>query len=83
MEEGYDQPMKVRFGIANTDKLIEIEIEDAKTFRKEIEKALADGGVGWFQDTKGRSVGIPARNVAFIEIDDSEGERQVGFAPAV
>jgi hypothetical protein len=75
--------MKVRIGIANTDRLIEIEVDDSKSFRKEIEKAVDEGGLGWFKDSKGRSVGIPARNIAFIEIEDSEGERTVGFAPAV
>jgi hypothetical protein len=82
-EGGYDAVMKVRIGISNTDKLVEIEVEDAKSFRKEIERAVADGGMGWFTDAKGRSVGIPARNVAFIEMDDPEASRTVGFAPAV
>lgn len=75
--------MKVRIGIANTDKLIEIEVDDAKSFKKEIEKAVEQGGLGWFTDSKGRTVGIPARNLAFIEIEEAEGERTVGFAPAV
>lgn len=75
--------MKVRIGISNTDKLIEIEVEDGKEFRKEIERSVADGGMGWFTDTRGRTVGIPARNVAFIEIDDPDAARTVGFAPAV
>lgn len=74
--------MKVRIGIANTDKLIEIEIDDAKAFRKEMEKAVDGGGLGWFTDSRGRSVGIPARNVAFIEMEDTAGSTTVGFAPA-
>jgi hypothetical protein len=79
-EGGYDAVMKVRIGISNTDKLVEIEVEDAKNFRKEIERAVADGGMGWFTDSKGRMVGIPAKNVAFIEIDDPDASRTVGFA---
>ena len=44
---------------------------------------LADGeGLGWFTDSKGRSVGIPAAKVAFIEIEDAEAPHSVGFAPA-
>lgn len=75
--------MKVRLGILNTDKLVELEIEDAKEFRKEIERAVEDGGLGWFTDAKGRSVGVPARNIAFVEIEDSGESQTVGFAPAV
>jgi hypothetical protein len=75
--------MKVRIGIANTDKLVEIEVEDVKAFKKEVEKAVEGGGLGWFTDSKGRTVGIPARNVAFIEIEDASVGQPVGFAPAV
>lgn len=75
--------MKVRIGISNTDKLVEIEVDDAKDFRKEIERAVAEGSMGWFTDSKGRTVGIPAKNVAFIEMDDPDSSRAVGFAPAV
>jgi len=72
--------MKVRIGIADTDKLIEIEVDDGDSFRKEVEKAIDGNRLGWFTDSEGRSVGIPARNIAFIEIEDAEGERTVGFA---
>lgn len=75
--------MKVRIGILETDKLVEIEVDDSKSFKKEIERALRDGDLAWFTDSKGRSVGIPASNIAFIEIEDAESGPQVGFAPAV
>lgn len=73
--------MRVRIGIADTDKLLEIEIEDIDRFKKELARAIDDNGVGWFTDTKGRSVGIPGRNVAFVEIDDAGTPQTVGFAP--
>ena len=75
--------MKVRLGILNTDKLIELEVDDAKTFKEDIEKAVEEGGLGWFTDSRGRSVGIPVRNLAFVEIEDSGESQTVGFAPAV
>ena len=75
--------MKVRIGILETNKIIEIEIGDVKAFKKEIERAVRDSDLAWFVDSKDRSVGIPAANVAFIEIEDAPGEQQVGFAPAV
>lgn len=74
--------MKVRIGISTTDKLLELEVDDAKTFKKEMERAVEEGGLGWFTDSKGRTVGIPARSVAFIEMEDSRADRTVGFAPA-
>lgn len=82
LEGGYDRRMKVRIGISTTDKLLEIEVEDPETFRAEMERAVAEGGLGWFTDSKGRTVGIPARSVAFIEMEDTGDQRTVGFAPA-
>lgn len=73
--------MKVRIGISTTDKLLEIEVDDPDTFREEMERAVSEGGLGWFTDSKGRTVGIPARSVAFIEMEDSGGQRTVGFSP--
>lgn len=74
--------MKVRIGISTTDKLLELEVDDPKAFKKEMERAVEQGGLGWFTDSKGRTVGIPARSVAFIEMEDAGGDRTVGFAPA-
>jgi hypothetical protein len=74
--------MKVRIGISTTDKLIEIEVDDAKAFKKTMESAVLEGGLGWFTDSKGRTVGIPAKSVAFIEMEDIEGGHTVGFAPS-
>lgn len=81
-EGGYDRRMKARIGISNTDKLIEIEVDNEKSFRKDLEKAIADGGVGWFTDSKGRSVGIPAGNIAYIQMENADQSPTVGFAPA-
>lgn len=72
--------MKVRIGISTTDKLLEIEVDDPDKFREEMERAVSEGGLGWFTDSKGRTVGIPARSVAFIEMEDSGDKRTVGFA---
>ena len=73
--------MKVRIGISTTDKLLEIEVDDPKVFQKTMEAAILEGGLGWFTDTRGRTVGIPARSVAFIEMEDTAGGQTVGFAP--
>lgn len=80
---GYDRHMKVRIGIRQTDKLLEVEVEDPVAFKEEIERAVAEGGLGWFTDSKGRTVGIPATSVAFVEIEDAGDTHTVGFAPAV
>ncbi|MGH8915057.1 MAG: DUF3107 family protein [Acidimicrobiia bacterium] len=72
--------MKVRIGIADTSKVVEIEIDDLEGFQKEIEKAVANRGLAWFTDTKGRTVGVPTVSVAFVEIEGADGGPSVGFA---
>ena len=73
--------MRVRIGITETDKLVDLDVDDVDAFRAELESAVADGSVAWFADSKGRTVGIPGRNIAFVEVDDSDRARAVGFAP--
>jgi hypothetical protein len=75
--------MKVRIGIADTSKVVEIEIDDPETFRSEVERAMTEGGMAWFTDIKGRTVGVPTASLAFVEIDAADGGPYVGFAPAV
>jgi hypothetical protein len=75
--------MKVRIGITDTSKVVEIEIDDVEDFKSEMGRAVTDGGLAWFTDTKGRVIGIPVRGVAFIEIEATDVGPSVGFAPAM
>ena len=75
--------MRVRIGITDTNKVVELDVDDVKEFQGEMERAVAEGGLAWFTDTRGRTVGIPSRGVAFVEIETSGGGPAVGFAPAV
>lgn len=73
--------MRVRIGISDTDKVVELEVEDAGKFKSEVEKAVQASGLAWFVDARGRSVGIPAQKVAYVEIDDAGTATKVGFGP--
>lgn len=75
--------MKARIGVAETDKVVEVEIDDLDKFKKSVEKAVEGGGLFWFTDSKKREVGIPAKSIAFVEIDAADADHAVGFAPAV
>ncbi|MFO7293981.1 MAG: DUF3107 domain-containing protein [Actinomycetes bacterium] len=74
--------MKARIGVADSSKVIEIEVEDAEKFRAQVEEAFAseETDVYWFTDVKNRSIGVPVNRIAFVEIDPDE-PRKVGFAP--
>lgn len=74
--------MEVRIGVTQTPKEIEVELADSNRDQvmKDIEVAMADdAGVLWLTDRRGRTVGVPAAKIAYIEIAPTE-ERRVGFS---
>lgn len=74
--------MKARIGVADSTKVIEVEVEDTDAFRSEVESAhSSDQGIYWFTDDKGHSVGVPVQRIAYVEIETDASRRRVGFAP--
>ena len=74
--------MKARIGVADSTKVIEIEVDDAVAFRDEVETVMkSDETVAWFTDVKQRTVGVPTVRIAYVEIDAEDGARSIGFAP--
>ncbi|MGA7271843.1 MAG: DUF3107 family protein [Acidimicrobiia bacterium] len=74
--------MKARIGIAESSKVIEIEIEDPAQFKLEMEEAIsASHPLSWFTDTKKRTVGVPGARIAFVEIDSESDSHTIGFTP--
>ena len=74
--------MEVRIGVTQTPKEIEVELGDSNRDQvmKDIEAAMGDdAGVLWLTDRRGRTVGVPAAKIAYIEIAPTE-DRRVGFS---
>ncbi len=75
--------MDVRIGITQSVREIELDMsdDDRDSLRKDVEAALATGDtVLWLTDKKGRSVGVPAAKIAYVEIGSVSDDRKVGFA---
>jgi hypothetical protein len=76
-------PLKVKIGIVDADRVVELETDDPAALRKTIDTAFASGtSMLWFEDTKKRLVGIPRDKLAFLEIEQETDSRSVGFARA-
>ena len=73
--------MKVRIGVADSAKLIELDVDDLKAFKKSVVDAVKSGEVAWFSDTKGREVGVPAIRISYVEIETEDTDHRVGFGP--
>lgn len=74
--------MKVRIGIADSTKVVELDVTDAKEFESGFAEALAgDDPLVWVEDSKKRRVGIPAAKIAYVEIETDDAKHNVGFGP--
>jgi hypothetical protein len=74
--------VEVRIGVTQTPKELEVELPDGNRDQivKDIEAALAgEGSMLWLTDRRGRTVGVPAAKLAYVEIAPTE-ERRVGFS---
>jgi hypothetical protein len=74
--------VEVRIGVTQTPKELEVELSDGNRDQivKDIEAALAgEGSMLWLTDRRGRTVGVPAAKLAYVEISQTE-ERKVGFS---
>ncbi len=73
--------MKIRIGVAHTNRVIEIECRDAEQVRSAIEEAFAGPRpIIWLEDADGTQIGIPREMLAFVEFESTGGRSGVGFA---
>lgn len=74
--------MKVRIGIADTNKVVEIEVDDSAKFENAVEESYSgDSSLLWFEDDKKRRIGIPRDRLSYVEIETDRASRNVGFGP--
>ncbi len=71
--------MRVRIGVSESTREIEVDVEDVDAFVSDAEAAIAgEGQILWVTDTDDHRVGIPARGIAFIDISP-DARRSAGF----
>ena len=73
--------MEIRIGVLHMPKEISLEVEQsADEVQAAVTGALAgDDGVLWLTDSRGRTVGVPAERIAYVELETDAGARKVGF----
>lgn len=75
--------MDVRIGVTYTGRELEVEMPDDAD-RNAI-AASVDAAVSgtaptlWLTDRKGKTIGVPADKIAYVEIGRDKSERRVGF----
>ncbi len=74
--------MRVRIGIGETSREIELDVPDADVLIAEIEEAFVEGkAILWFTDVGERRIGIPVQRIAYVEVEP-EQRVSVGFTPS-
>ena len=74
--------MRVRIGIGDTSREIELDVADADALIVEIGEAFDDEkAILWFTDVGDRRIGVPATRIAYVEIEP-EQRVSVGFTPS-
>lgn len=72
--------MRVRIGIGDTSREIELDVPDADALIAEIEGAFeAAKSMLWFTDTRERRVGVPLSRIAYVEVE-ADQKVSVGFS---
>lgn len=72
--------MRIRIGLSQAPRELDLEVSDADEVVGEIEKAMAgDASLVWITDQKGRRHGLVANKIAFIELEAEEDRGGVGF----
>ena len=73
--------MHVRITMARTAREIDLEIDDAVAFKKELDTVYStETPLWWVTDVKGIELGLPVSQIGHIEIEDTSAARSVGFA---
>lgn len=75
--------MEIRIGVTESQKEIILELDEKpEDLTKRVESSLTDGSsMIWFDDQRGRRVGVATKKLAYIEIEANPAPRSVGFGP--
>ena len=75
--------MDIRIGVVNTAKELARELPentDGAALKADVEAAVGEGSVLWLTDATGRTGGVPADKVAYVDIDPGDGTKPFGFS---
>ena len=75
-------PVDVRIAVTHAARELTVEIPDDERddVNARIEAALTGSlDVLWLVDKRGRRVGVPSANIAYIEVGTPDGDRRIGF----
>lgn len=72
--------IEVKIGVRRAPKELILELDEKPdAVIKKVNDALAKAdGLLWLTDSKGKQIGIPSEQIAYVEVEP-EGQKSVGF----
>jgi hypothetical protein len=73
--------IEVRIGVQRAPKELVLEIDEKpdEVIDKVNEAIAKTDGLLWLTDSRGKQIGIPADQIAYVEVEP-EGQKRVGFS---
>ena len=74
--------MRVKFGMADTAREIDVDVDDAESLMTEFEAAVGGGEnrVLWVTDEDGRRHGLVVDKIVYVDVEAEKPRTGVGFS---
>jgi hypothetical protein len=71
----------VKFGMADTTREIDVDVEDAGALLADLEKAIAAGDrILWVTEEDGRRYGLVVDRIVFVDVEPERTRTGIGFS---
>lgn len=73
--------MRVKFGMADTVREVDVEVDDGDALITEVEQAIAEGGrLLWVTTVDGRRYGLVVDRIVFVDVEPEKRRTGIGFS---
>ncbi len=73
--------VRVRFGMADTAREVDVDVEDTDVLIAEVERAMAEGDkLLWVTTEDGRRYGLVVDRIVFVDVEQSKQRTGIGFS---
>lgn len=73
--------MRVKFGMADTIREVDVEVDDGDALIAEVERAIAEGDkMLWVTTDEGRRYGLVVDRIVFVDVEPQKQRTGIGFS---
>jgi hypothetical protein len=73
--------VRVKFGMADTVREVDVEVEDGEALIADVERAIADGDrLLWVTTDEGRRYGLVVERIVFVDVEPQKRRTGIGFS---